>query len=78
MKEHPALEAELEKTLREDPGGTFLTEFHGSLHAFVAAVDAHLRGGLTSEEYRKWGDLQRAAGIAAQVAEEVHQRMHDR
>jgi hypothetical protein len=41
-------------------------------------VDIHLRDGLSAERYRQWGDLQRAAGTAAQVAEEVHQLMHEK
>jgi hypothetical protein len=77
MKEHFALEAELEKALREDPDGSFLKELQSSLREYAEAVDRHTRTGLDAGQYRQWGDLRKAAGIAAQVAEEVHQRMHD-
>jgi hypothetical protein len=78
MNEHLALEAELEKALREDTDGSFLKELQRSLREFSEAVDIHLRDGLSAERYRQWGDLQRAAGTAAQVAEEVHQLMHEK
>jgi hypothetical protein len=77
MKDHFALSADLEKSLREDHGGSFLKELQDSLGEFAEAVDRHTRTGLDAAQYRQWGDLQKAAGLAAQVAEEVHQRMHE-
>jgi hypothetical protein len=77
MNEHPALEAELENALREDMDGAFLKGLQRSLREFAEAVDLHLREGMSAERYQQWADLQRAAGTAAQVAEEVHQLMHE-
>lgn len=77
MNEHPALEADLENALREDLDGSFLKGLQRSLRDFAEAVDLHLRGGMSAERYQQWADLQQAAATAAQVAEEVHQLMHE-
>lgn len=76
ITEHPALDAELETTLRQDTNGIFLEDMQRSLRAFIAAVEFHTRSGLDAQQYVQWRDLQKAAEAAALAVEEVHQRMH--
>jgi hypothetical protein len=75
--EHPALEADLEKALREDTDGSYLEELQRSLRAYIAAVEIHMRGGLEAEQYVQWRDLQKATEAASLAAEEVRQRMRE-
>lgn len=72
---YPALDADLETSLREDASGAFLAEFQRSLRAYVDAVEVHLRSGLSMEHYQKWQDLQKAAVMSSALAEEIHMRM---
>jgi hypothetical protein len=71
--EHPALEPELEKALRADADGRFLADLQRSLREYVDVVETHMRSGLSMDQYRQWGDLQKAAETAAYVAEEVRE-----
>jgi hypothetical protein len=77
MKTYPALETELEKSLREDEDGVFLREFQESLRDFVAAVETHTREGLSMEHYLQWRDLQKAAEAAGETAEEIRLRLRE-
>jgi hypothetical protein len=78
MNEHIALEAQLENALDNDTEGTFLKELQRSLREFSEAVELHLREGVSTEQYRQWEDLRRAATTAARVAEVVHQLLHEK
>jgi hypothetical protein len=78
MNKYPALETELEKSLREDKDGTFVKEFQRSMREFVAAVEHHTRDGLSMEHFLQWRGLQKSAESAGEVAEEVYLRFHDK
>jgi hypothetical protein len=78
MIKYPALEAELEKSLRDDNEGAFLREFQRSMKDFVAAVEHHTRDGLSMEHFLQWRGLQKSAETAAEAAEEVRLRLHER
>lgn len=68
MNTYPALDVELEKSLKEDHDGAFLRDFQRTLRDFHEAVDAHIRDGVDKELFAKWRDLQNAAGVAGEVA----------
>ncbi|MDB5104439.1 MAG: hypothetical protein JWP91_2128 [Fibrobacteres bacterium] len=78
MNDHPALETELEKSLRDDHDGAFLRDFQRSLRDFVAAVERHTRDGLSMEHYLQWRDLQKSAEAAGELAEEIRLRLHEK
>lgn len=78
MSDYPALESELEKSLRDDVEGAFVKDLQRSLGDFVAAVERHTRDGMTQEHYQQWRGLQKAAEAACDVAEEVRLRIHER
>ena len=78
MNAYPALETELEKSLRDDKDGTFLKEFQRSLRDFVAAVELHTRDGLSMEHFLQWRELQKSAEAAGELAEEIRLRLHEK
>ena len=78
MSDYPALESELEKSLRDDVEGAFIKDLQRSLGDFVAAVERHARDGMSQEHYQQWRGLQKAAEAAGDVAEEVRLRIHEK
>ena len=78
MSDHPALESELEKSLRNDAEGIFVADLQRSLGDFVAAVERHTRDGMSQEHFQQWRGLQKAAEAACDVAEEVRLRIHEK
>ena len=77
MNNHPAFEKDLEKTLAEDQDGSFLHELQRSLASYGAAIEGHMSAGLSSEEFTRWKNLQRAVEAASEVSRKIREELLD-
>lgn len=78
MSQYPALETEIEKSLRDDKDGAWVKELKRSFSDFTAAVEYHTREGVSMQQFLQWQELIKAAAAASEVAEEVRLRLHDK
>lgn len=77
MNNHPVLEMDFEKSLKEDRDGSFLHELQRSLTAYCFAIEQHISTGLSSEEFARWKNLKTAVETATGVSEKLREDFQD-